>query len=155
MVAAGTNLQELTETVVGGLLGGTACVALAGETAGKDELCAGVAMSGAWNGTLVVRSSPDAVRRAAQIMLSVALDRPTSDDLRDFLGEIANVMARSMKAVLPGVETSLPFPMLGAVSGKAATQGSGVRLDLAGEPMVVELIAKGTSFAPKSDGRAT
>lgn len=155
MSESDNNLQQLTETVVSGLLGGVANVALAGESAGTEELCAGVTMSGAWNGTLVVRSSPHAVCKAAEIMLAVALDKPTSDDLRDFLGEIANVMARSMKAVLPGVETSLPFPLTDVAGAKSATKGSGVRLDLAGEPMVVELIAKGSSFAPKTDGRAT
>ena len=152
MNAHENDLQHLTESVVSGLLGERSAVAIAGEAAASDELCAGVTLSGAWNGTLVVRSSPNAVRIAAEIMLAVALDRPTSDDLRDFLGEIANVMARGMKAVLPGVETSLPFAMVEEMEAPPAALGSSVKLDLAGEPMVVELIAQGSAT---KDGRAS
>ena len=145
-----SNLQELTADVVGGLLGGKAAVATCGDTAGPGELCAGVTMSGAWNGTLLVRSSPGAVLRAAEIMLSVALERPTAEDLRDFLEEIANVMARTLKTVLPGVETSLPFPVVDVSA--VTTLGSVVKLDLSGAPMLVGLVAAGADAAQAKDG---
>ena len=69
---------------------------------------------GLWNGAVLLECSPAQACSFTQLLLSV--DRPTAvnDDVRDALGELANMLAGNLKSVLPrGVSLSVPSITVG------------------------------------------
>jgi chemotaxis protein CheX len=76
---------------------------------GSPSMTAAVHISGDFSGVVRVAADRRLVRRAAAIMFSIAEDAITADDDRDTLGELANIVAGNIKALLPGTSSiSLP-----------------------------------------------
>ena len=86
------------------------------------EFTAAVYYAGAWQGALLLECSAEQALHWASILMS--LDPPLSlDDARDGLGELTNVVAGNLKAVLPpGIGLSIP----------SVVQGSDYRLRICG-----------------------
>jgi chemotaxis protein CheX len=79
-----------------------------------ERLTSFVCLTGGWNGAVLVECSSRQACRFAGLFL--CLDPPDSvdDDVRDVLGELANVISGNMKAVMPvAVRLSMPTVMEG------------------------------------------
>lgn len=60
-----------------------------------------VQLVGAWNGAVLIDCSIPLAREAAACFLGKDASDPTTDEIRDTLGELANMAAGSVKALLP------------------------------------------------------
>lgn len=80
----------------------------------ENTLCGCVHLSGEWQGLVSVRVSENLARNVAATMFEMAAADITNEELHDALGEIANMTAGSVKALLPG-PSSLSLPSV--VSG--------------------------------------
>ena len=88
---------------------------------GTADVVATVAISGAWDGRVLLCFSPPAARRAAAALLGVEEADEVGDvDVADAVGELANIIGGSVKSLMPQPTVlSLPavshgaFPELG------------------------------------------
>ncbi len=80
----------------------------------EGVLSAGVYFTGPWRGAALVECTPTQARQFARRLMPV--DGPLStDDVRDALGEIANMLGGNLKAILPpGVGISMPSVVAGS-----------------------------------------
>ncbi|MCL6503153.1 MAG: chemotaxis protein CheX [Pirellulales bacterium] len=78
-------------------------------------LAASVQVTGAWQGALVLECAPPLARCIAARLFNIDENEATPADMRDALGEIANIVGGNLKARLPG-PSALSLPMV--------TQGS-------------------------------
>lgn len=60
-----------------------------------------VTIRGGWNGTVVVRCALGLARRVAAAMFEVDPASVSSDDMRDAIGEVTNIAAGNLKALMP------------------------------------------------------
>ncbi|MGA2739906.1 MAG: chemotaxis protein CheX [Bryobacteraceae bacterium] len=84
-------------------------------THSHDTITSAVHFVGVWRGaTLVEVDAPQAFQFAARFMgieMPVAID----DDVRDVMGELANMVAGNLKSLLPhGVDLSMPSVVVGS-----------------------------------------
>lgn len=114
-----------------------------------DTVTAAVHIHGDFTGSVLLRGSRALVRRAAEVMFASRGGPMTDDDQRDVAGELANVIAGNLKALVPG-HSSISLPTV--IEGTAysvhsvdvrARQDVGFTLD--GEPMVVTVVEHGGS----------
>lgn len=77
----------------------------------SETLTAAIHISGDFRGSVLLECSRTLVRRAAAIMFGLPEDRLTSDDERDVIGELTNVVAGNIKALFPG-ENALSLPTI-------------------------------------------
>jgi chemotaxis protein CheX len=66
---------------------------------------------GAWNGTVLYLPTEQFARASAALMLNVPIDTVSTDDIHDAAAELCNIVAGSLKGVLPG-PSSLSLPMV-------------------------------------------
>ncbi len=64
---------------------------------------------GTWNGTVIYLPTEEFARRSAAAMLDMPLESVTTDDVHDAAAELCNIVAGSLKGVLPG-PSSLSLP---------------------------------------------
>ena len=95
---------SVTETVWAEMLG------LHLEPAGQAATCpngssltAIIHIEGAWTGAAVLSCSRRLAQIAASIMFSLDGGEPATEEVRDALGELANVIGGNLKAMLPGL----------------------------------------------------
>lgn len=83
--------------------------------AGPDGvLSAGVYFTGPWRGAALVECTPGQAREFARRLMPVDVAL-SADDVRDALGEIANMVGGNLKAILPaGVGISMPSVVAGS-----------------------------------------
>jgi CheY-specific phosphatase CheX len=79
--------------------------------ADSETITAAVNIIGDFNGGVRLRCSRALIRRAAAIMFDRAPERLTGDDERDVAGELTNIVAGNIKALMPG-ENSLSLPTI-------------------------------------------
>ncbi len=76
-------------------------------------LTASVALHGNWSGLVTFTCPAAAAADVARAMLALPDgEEPTSEDVEDALGEVANVLGGNVKALLPGAER-LGLPRVG------------------------------------------
>jgi len=81
----------------------------------QDMISAAVYFAGAWYGAILLECSPLQARRFAQYLMSLDEPEAVNDDVRDALGELANMLAGNLKSVLPhGVVLSMPSVVEGS-----------------------------------------
>lgn len=96
------GLRQITETVWSSAL--LLDIAFDGAPMPSGPVLVGrVRFHGAWTGALDVWCSDDGARRAATAMFGVEPEH--ADDLRDAVGELANMVAGNFKVLLPGPTT--------------------------------------------------
>ena len=110
--------------------------------AGKVEtLTAVIHVSGDFHGGIRVECGRGLIRRAASIMFSMPAEDLTLDDERDVIGELTNVIAGNVKALLPGTNSiSLPTIVDGRdyrVTNVDVKTSDEAHFALDGEPMAV------------------
>ena len=74
-----------------------------------DGLTAAIYFAGSWRGAVLFQCTREQAFEFTHRLMSI--DRPDSinDDVRDALGELANMLAGNLKSVLPrGVDISMP-----------------------------------------------
>lgn len=108
------------------------------------SFCGSVQITGAYRGAVTVSLSERLARRAAGAMFDTAPESISPEDLKDALGEIANMTGGNVKALLPG-PSQLSLPQV--VSGTAytvSTPGSMIVQEVAfqvmGEQILVHLL---------------
>jgi chemotaxis protein CheX len=84
-------------------------------TPAPDGLTAAIYFAGAWKGAVLLECTrPQAFEFTHRLM---SIDPPGSvdDDVRDSLGELANMLAGNLKSVLPhGIDLSMPSVVAGS-----------------------------------------
>lgn len=112
-----------------------------------SRLTACVQISGAWEGTVILGCSPELARYAAAAMFATEVERISSGEMQDSLGELVNMVGGGVKLLLPEVCTlSLPTVVEGApfsmlVQGASLVQHS--MFACQGEPVWVTLLERG------------
>jgi chemotaxis protein CheX len=90
--------------------------------AGTADVVATVAISGAWDGRVLLSFSPFAAKYAAAALLGIdaATEEVGDDEVVDAVGELANIIGGSVKALMPQptalslpAVSRTPFPDLG------------------------------------------
>ena len=80
------------------------------DLAAATELHAWVAITGAWQGQVVVTCSATLARNLAAAFLAMGADEVTEEDVADVLGELANIVGGNVKSLLPsGCALSTPY----------------------------------------------
>jgi len=80
-----------------------------------EVITAAISLSGSWKGAVLVECAvPEALLFASR-MVDVDPPAGVNDDVRDALGELANMVGGNLKSILPGgVELSLPSVVWGS-----------------------------------------
>lgn len=100
------------------------------EMDGARRLTACVQISGGWEGAVAVDCTEALARRVTASMLGMEEGDASPEDVRDAIGEVANVAGGNVKALL-GVDCALSLPTV--------TEGVDLRLRVPGMRVVVEL----------------
>ena len=110
----------------------------------RETLTASIQISGDFHGAVRIECSRVVVRRAAAIMFSMPEDDVTSDDERDVIGELTNVVAGNIKATIAGRSSiSLPTIVDGTdyqVSTVDVRSCDEFFFTLDGEPIILTLV---------------
>jgi chemotaxis protein CheX len=67
-----------------------------------DMVTAIVYFAGSWHGAVLLEVTRRQASRFAHLLMSIAPPATVDDDVRDALGELANMLAGNLKSVLPG-----------------------------------------------------
>jgi chemotaxis protein CheX len=113
-------------------------------TTKSDEVSAAVAVTGAWQGHIVVSCSMTAARKVSALLLEMPLAEISESDMADALGELANIIGGNVKGLLPGpCALSLPYLVVAAsehVRWPSATVESRLLADWHDEPIIVTVL---------------
>ncbi|HLJ51362.1 MAG TPA: chemotaxis protein CheX [Bryobacteraceae bacterium] len=103
------ELEEIVESVFTAMLGL--------EVSSREEKCpvrsgcltAAVYLTGNWNGAVLAQCFPPAVCRLAGRFLGTPPPEAVDNDVRDVLGELANMIAGNLKCTMSnGIKLSMP-----------------------------------------------
>jgi CheY-specific phosphatase CheX len=105
-----------------------------------------VQISGAWEGAVMIQCPVGLARAAAASMFETSPADTSSDDVRDALGELANMVGGNIKALLPG-PTQLSLPVVVESARAALTICDAVAVQTVwfashGEEFVVTLLSR-------------
>ena len=108
-----------------------------------------VSIDGSWDGAVMVRC-PMTLATSLTTAMFQASSQPSFDDVRDALGELTNMVAGNVKALLPSpCNLSLPAVALGtdyALSVLGTTPLARVTFMCDGHPLVVTLLQRATDI---------
>jgi len=80
-----------------------------------DMVTSTVYFAGAWQGAVLLECTRAQARTFAQLLMSIGPPATIDEDVRDTLGELANMLAGNLKSVLPsGVVLSMPSVIEGS-----------------------------------------
>jgi CheY-specific phosphatase CheX len=78
-----------------------------------------VHLSGGWDGFILAGFEPSSAEAAASHMMAASDDALGEDEVRDAVGEIANILAGNLKCLIPAwTQMSIPAVVEGTVSRK-------------------------------------
>ncbi len=127
------EIYRITETVWNSILGleiGRRKEPLPEQT-GARFLTGCVQITGAWHGAFRLDCPFSLARRIAAIMFRFETTQTSEDDIRDALGEVANITGGNVKGLLPE-PCRLALPVV-------VVDGSGYALHLAGSRIVTQI----------------
>lgn len=123
---------------------GTAFEPAPGATPDRPGLTACVQINGEWQGAVLVQCSVAAASAITRLLLRVDHVEPV--EVRDAIGELANMIGGNVKALLPGPSRlSLPAVVEGYdhhVSVPGTVELSAVPFDFAGDVITVVLLGQ-------------
>jgi len=109
-----------------------------------ETLTAAVHITGDFRGGIVIECSRTLVRRAASVMFSLPTRELSADDERDVIGELTNVVAGNIKALISGTSSlSLPTIVEGTdyqVSSMNVKTSDEYHFSLDGEAMTLTVV---------------
>lgn len=80
-----------------------------------DMVTAAVYFAGTWHGAVLLECTPLQARTFTYLLMSIEPPATVDDDVRDALGELANMLAGNLKSVLPpGGMLSMPSVIEGS-----------------------------------------
>ena len=114
---------------------------------GERVMVGCVQITGAWSGAVLVSCRAEFARLAAKLIFG---SNETLEEERDALGELSNMIAGNIKALLPG-PSFLSLPTLSdGVDGVLQVLGSRLlekfELSVAGEPLTVVVVKRVTTL---------
>ena len=120
----------------------------ADRSSSTPTMTAAIHISGDFHGGIRLECSRTIVRSAASIMFDLPADQLVDDDDRDVIGELANVVAGNIKALIPGTNSiSLPTIVEGndyRVSTLDVRSSAAYSFTLDGESMTVTVVEHGS-----------
>jgi len=82
---------------------------------GKELITASILLTGSWKGAVLIECALRDAYLFTSRMIDVGAPTELTEDVRDAIGELANMVGGNLKSVLPGgVELSLPSVVWGA-----------------------------------------
>jgi len=115
-----------------------------------DGLTAAIYFAGAWKGAVLLECTRPQAFEFTHRLMSIDPPAAVNDDVRDALGELANMLAGNLKSVLPhGIDLSMPSVVEGTDYSLRVCGGSLIdRMPFSGELGVIwvtliEMIAEG------------
>lgn len=141
------DLFALAETVWSSVLGLE--LARADELDGKigeTAVTSCVQITGDWEGAVTIACSPGLATKLASAMFQMEIDDLSEDEIRDAMGEIANMTGGNVKGMAPGTNT-LALPTVtegeeGALSIARTRRLNRIVGFSEGEPVVVTVLGK-------------
>ena len=116
------------------------------EMNGTRHLSASVQISGGWDGTVLVSCAEGLARKVAATMFDVEESSTTDDEIRDALGEVANMTAGNVKALVESYcRLSLPMVAEGrelAISIPGSRVVAQASFDCDDAPLTIEVYEK-------------
>lgn len=111
---------------------------------GDTTITACVQITGRWEGAITVACSPGLATRLAGAMFAMEADELGDEEIRDAMGEIANMTGGNVKGMAPG-ENTLTLPTVTEGDESALTIAKTRRLNRVvgiseGEPVVVTVM---------------
>ena len=134
-------LVEIVGDVFTGLFGERYAPPYLAEPAETLEVSASVSVSGGWYGDVVIACSPALALSAAAELFAMAPEEIAEADIRDVVGEFANVIGGNVKSVMPGPSVlSLPSTSLDGIADRPG-EVEALRIDMTwqGEPLCVSI----------------
>lgn len=111
-------------------------------------ITAAIHISGDFRGGVWLECSRSIIRRAASIMFDLPADQLADEDERDVIGELTNVVAGNIKALIPGSNSiSLPTIVEGSdyrISTLDVKSSTGFSFVFDGESMTVTVMEHGS-----------
>ena len=75
----------------------------------QDAITSTVHFAGEWRGATLVECGGEQARQFAARFMGIEMPAEVNDDVRDVMGELANMVAGNLKSLLPrGVDLSMP-----------------------------------------------
>jgi hypothetical protein len=114
------------------------------EAPGERTWSSCIKVSGPWQGAIVLECPESIVRHAAATFFEADGEQPSEDDIHDALKELADMVGRKMRPLLPE-DSKLSRPSIGvdAVAGAKTLAGmhglSDLTLDCEGRPVRIAL----------------
>jgi chemotaxis protein CheX len=103
------ELAQIVESVFGTMVGLEAAGCEARWQRSAEQLTAVVHLAGDWNGALLLEVDRGQACRLAGRFLSIDTPATVDNDVRDVLGELANMIGGNLKCVLTkGIRLSMP-----------------------------------------------
>jgi chemotaxis protein CheX len=144
VVAYRANVVQVVDMVFSTMIGVNAEPCPFPTVRPADLITAAVYFAGSWSGAVLLECSRRQAFAFAAGLMSIELAAVSDDDARDALGELANMIAGNLKAVMaPGVALSMPTVILGSdysvqICGKRSAEH--VNLWVMGESFGVTLV---------------
>ena len=83
-------------------------------TPSTDVLTGAIHFAGAWKGAVLLECTKPQAYEFTHRLMSIPLPSSITDDVRDAMGELANMLAGNLKSVLPhGIGLSMPLVVEG------------------------------------------
>jgi chemotaxis protein CheX len=107
--AHGEDTGQVVGEIFRSMLGIEVVPTEAAQTRETELLSAAVYFAGAWKGALLVECTPEQAFEFTRCLMSIERPAAIDDDVRDAMGELANMIAGNLKPLLPhGVCLSMP-----------------------------------------------
>lgn len=145
MLTIAADIEDIARTIWATLFDLPLELAEVGEFSAEPSVTSCVQIDGAWHGALVLKC-PMPLARTLTAQMFQAQSPPDLDDVRDALGELANMLGGNVKALLPApCQISLPAVAVGSdyeLSVIGAAEVASVTFLCGGEPLLVTLLQR-------------
>jgi chemotaxis protein CheX len=145
MITIGADIEGITRTIWATLFDLPLELGDAAGLGAESSVTSCVQIDGEWHGALVLKC-PMALAQTLTAQMFQTESAPDLDDVRDALGELANVVGGNVKALLPAPsQISLPAVAIGSdyelsVIGTSKVASVSFRCD--GHPLIVTLLQR-------------
>jgi len=143
-------LQQVVTDVCSGMLGLHMEPSEAFNCDDADSLSAVIRISGDWDSLVQVLTPRKTAVAIASNMFDMSEAELTEAEIRDAVGEIANMVGGNLKGIVEG-ESSLSLPCVGASTGSAPFDSSFSGLTVSnrcqGDPLIVRLHDRGVAVS--------
>jgi chemotaxis protein CheX len=104
-----TDLAQIVVSVFQTMLNLEIAPADVSWTTKPDTLTAAIYFAGTWKGAVLLECNPTQAFEFTHRLMAIDLPACINDDVRDTMGELANMLAGNLKSVLPhGIGLSMP-----------------------------------------------